>query len=200
MDEIDPNERVNQTDHSRLLVALHDKLGSTDERDRIAREQFSLAPSKDALEELLGTIGEHNRTGVVDEQIQAIFLESQFSDDSLTFLLDVGSMQKAADYTVQNHTTINGDHYWHLPKIASRFTKSDYPLAAICIYRALLNSILRRGYTKSYLYGARYLTILDDLANTELVEGMINHSMYKAGIQESHGRKHSFWAKYDSVR
>jgi len=200
MDEIDPSDRFHQTEHNQLLVALHDKLGNPAERDRIALEQFKHAPSRGALEILLGTIGEHNRIAIVDEQVDAIFSESNFSDDSLEFLIDTGCTNKAAEYTVLNHATINGDHYWQLPKVASHFSESGYPLASICIYRALLDSILRRGNTKSYRYGARYLVILDELSETDLVEGMIDHAMYKSSIQSSHGRKHSFWAKYDSVR
>jgi len=82
MDEIDASERFHQTQRNQLLVALHDKLGNPAERDRIALEQFKHAPSKDALETLLGTIGEHHRIAIVDEQVEAIFSESSFSDDS----------------------------------------------------------------------------------------------------------------------
>ena len=53
MDEIGPSERSHQSERNQLLVALHDKLGNPEERDRIAREQFKCSPSKDALETLI---------------------------------------------------------------------------------------------------------------------------------------------------
>lgn len=197
MEEIASSEHFMLTERNQLLVALHDKLGNDRDRDRIALEQFKRAPSLDALEILVSTIGEQKRSVVVDEQVNNIFADTEFSDDSLAFLIDTGFLDLASDYTVRNHASINGDHYWQLPKNASHFSKSGYPLAAICIYRALLDSILRRGKTKTYSYGVRYLSTLDQLSETSLVEGVVDHATYKTGIQLVHGKKRSFWAKYD---
>jgi len=200
MDAIDSNERFRFAEHSQLLVALHDKLGNHDDRDRIALEQFNRAPSLRALEILITTIGEKNRSAIVDAHVEKILTDKEFSDDSLAFLIDTGFLDLASDYTVRHHITINGDHYWQLPKNASHFSKSGYPLAAICIYRALLDSVLRRGKTKTYSYGVRYLIMLDQLSETTVMKGVVDHATYKAGIQSTHGRKHSFWSKYDHVR
>ena len=58
--------------------------------------------------------------------------------------------------------------------------------------------ILERGYTKAYPHGVRYLKKLDNLA-TSITQWMKfdNHEMFKDQIYLSHGRKYSFWSKYE---
>jgi hypothetical protein len=71
-------------------------------------------------------------------------------------------------------------------------------LTASLFYRALLDSILRRGQTKTYGHGARYLRKLDLLAKTvNDWKEMKPHAGDTAQIKQKHGRKTSLWARYD---
>ncbi len=71
-------------------------------------------------------------------------------------------------------------------------------LAAIMLYRALLDSILKRGYTKSYPHGVRFLKKLDALALTiNDWQRFTRHEIFKKELRLAHGRKYSFWGKYD---
>lgn len=200
MDKIDISERFMKTERNQLLVALNDKLGNDGERDRIAREEFNRAPSLVALEALLKTVGEKYRSSIIEQEIERIFAHSEYSDSSLAFLIDTEFLELASGYAVRHRDTINGDYYWNLPEQAKYLLKSGYPVAAICIYRALLDSVLRRGKTPTYSHGVRYLRILDKLSDATVVKGMADHATYKQGVQTAHGRKHSFWSKYDSAR
>lgn len=66
------------------------------------------------------------------------------------------------------------------------------------MYRSLLISILERGYTKAYPHGIRYLKKLDKLAASIADWKEFNHhEVFKAQIKEAHGRKRSFWSKYE---
>jgi hypothetical protein len=70
-------------------------------------------------------------------------------------------------------------------------------LAASLIYRSLLISILKRGYTKAYPHGIRYLKKLDKLAVTISDWNNFNHhEAFKDRIDLDHVRKHSFWSQY----
>ena len=63
------------------------------------------------------------------------------------------------------------------------------------MYRSLLISILRRGYTKAYPYGVRYLKKLDKFS--EIItdwKDFNHHESFKEQIIQAHGRKRSFVA------
>ena len=71
-------------------------------------------------------------------------------------------------------------------------------LVTSLIYRSLLISILERGYTKAYPHGIRYLKNLDKLATSVTNWKEFNHhEAFKEQISEAHGRKRSFWSKYE---
>jgi hypothetical protein len=71
-------------------------------------------------------------------------------------------------------------------------------LVASLIYRSLLISILERGYTKAYPHGIRYLKKLDKLAATiSDWKNFNDHEAFKEQIIQAHGRKRSFWSKYE---
>ena len=71
------------------------------------------------------------------------------------------------------------------------------PLCASVIYRALLDSILRRARTKTYAHGVRYLKKLDILAKSVLNwHSAANHAVYMEHLRQKHGRKRSFWTRY----
>ena len=74
---------------------------------------------------------------------------------------------------------------------------NDRLLASTLLYRKLLESILRRGYSKTYGYGVEYLCILDDL-DMRIGEwgGLEEHSAFKTTLQEEYRLKRSFWAQY----
>jgi hypothetical protein len=70
-------------------------------------------------------------------------------------------------------------------------------LAASLIYRNLLNSLLERSYNKGYSITATYLRKLDLLAlEIEDWVGFREHGLYHVWLNQEHGKKSSFWAKY----
>ena len=74
-------------------------------------------------------------------------------------------------------------------------------LAASLIYRSLLISILERAYTKAYPHGVRYLKKLDELALSIMQWRKFDtHEMFKDQIYLAHGRKRSFWSKYEQKK
>jgi hypothetical protein len=62
----------------------------------------------------------------------------------------------------------------------------------------LLDSILRRGQTKTYPHGVRYLKKLDRLAQSVSDwHDHRDHAAYVQQLRQNHGRKTSFWSRYE---
>ena len=94
---------------------------------------------------------------------------------------------------------MNGDYYESLLPLAETFESESRHLAAGLIFRSLLVSILERGYTKAYPYGIRYLNKLDQLAASITDwRSFHHHDDFKNRIYQDHGRKKSFWSKYET--
>jgi hypothetical protein len=73
-------------------------------------------------------------------------------------------------------------------------------LAAVMIYRALLEANLAKALSKYYSHGVRYLRRLDALANhVSDWRGIEPHAEYAQNIRQQHGRKPAFWAKYERL-
>ncbi len=67
--------------------------------------------------------------------------------------------------------------------------------------RALLLAILENANYNAYGHGARYLRKLDSL--TEQIrdwKSAAEHRLFKEKIVAEHGRKSSFWAKYEGAK
>jgi 3-methyladenine DNA glycosylase/8-oxoguanine DNA glycosylase len=76
--------------------------------------------------------------------------------------------------------------------------KDGRMLIATIIYRALLDSILRRAESKYYTHGVRYLKKFDKLSETiSDWRGVAPHVAYLTALRRDHGRKSAFWGKYD---
>lgn len=108
-------------------------------------------------------------------------------------------VKSAAESYLKAHTEqLNGDHYQFLLPLAETFASLARPLTASLLYRALLDSILRRGRTTTYGHGAHYLRKLDLLAKTVSDWRDIEpHTVYVEQLRQTHGRKTSFWSRYE---
>lgn len=92
------------------------------------------------------------------------------------------------------------DAQW-LADLTVRLIRDDeYGLNERLIDRALLDDLLRRGYSRAYDHGVRYFRSLDRLAAG--FSDWRNHQTrdtYFAGLKAKHGRKYSFWNRYDDI-
>lgn len=83
--------------------------------------------------------------------------------------------------------------------LANEMEAENRYLVTSLIFRGLLVSILKRGYTKAYPYGIIYLRKLDKLAvRVSNWKECGHHEAFKNQIFEEHGRKRSFWSKYEA--
>ncbi|MBW6508207.1 MAG: hypothetical protein K0A94_01560 [Desulfuromonadales bacterium] len=114
------------------------------------------------------------------------------------FLVEMEQWDAAENYLQARAVQLDGDHYQFLLPLAETFESLARPLTASLLYRALLDSVLRRARTTTYGHGARYLRKLDLLAKTVSDWGDIeSHTVYVEQLRHNHGRKTSFWSHYE---
>jgi len=106
-------------------------------------------------------------------------------------------MDETETYLIERAGKLDGDFYERLRPFAETMETRGRHLIATVVYRALLDSILRRGQAKTYPHGVRYLKKLDGLSTfISDWRGLVDHDTYVQELHHNHGRKSSFWSRY----
>ena len=72
---------------------------------------------------------------------------------------------------------------------------ADHPLAAAMVLRAMIESILSRGWPKYYKRAARCMLDCAGLSSRITDYGVHeSHEAFEARLRRDHGRKESFWS------
>jgi hypothetical protein len=188
--------QIHERDH--LLMDIYGKTGNTQEQGEVAWRIFRRHRSADTLAGLLAIIGHDQTDSVIGNEMAEILENKSLSYTSELFLVEIGNMDAAETYLLDRADQLNGDFYDGLLPLAERMEQADRWLCASIIYRALLDSILRRARSKTYTHGARYLKRLDRLAKAiSDWRRFENHDAYLANLRQRHGRKTSFWSRYE---
>ncbi len=198
LDRISSKETFQAHEKDQLLREIYGQTGDRKKQAEVAWRTFRRHRSADALKDLLAVIGHDRRTAVIDGEVAAILEQSTLSLADTEFLIEMEHMDAAETYLLDRAEQLNGDFYNRLLPIAEAMESAARPLCASVIYRALLDSILRRARTKTYAHGIRYLKKLDSLAKSVLNwHSTTNHAVYMEHLRQKHGRKRSFWARYN---
>jgi hypothetical protein len=164
----------------------------------VAWRLFRNYRSKERLSMLLRALGESERARVIEAEVRKIREEEELSYRDAAFLIELGRLDDAEDYLCRYRDQLDGDAYTSLLPLAKALEEGGHPLGATVVYRALLESILRRAQSRYYHHGVRYLKKLDALAPAVVDwRGIIPHAEYKQKLIDAHGRKRSFWSKYE---
>ena len=77
---------------------------------------------------------------------------------------------------------------------AAEALEGKFPEAASLLYRRLVESVLDRGSSKQYPYGASDFQSCTRLSSRLPTPGSIEtHAAFVARLQKAHGRKYVFW-------
>jgi hypothetical protein len=197
LERIASDETYQAQERDRLLLDILGQLGETEKREAAAWRIFRRHRSSDSLQELLAVVGDKQREAVIDGEVAAILDEKKLSLADAAFLVALDRTDEAEEYLIGRMDQLNGDFYSSLLPLAEAMEARERHLAASVIYRALLDSILRRGRTKTYPHGVRYLWKLDRLATViSEWQGVVDHDIYAQNLRRTHGRKSSFWSRY----
>jgi hypothetical protein len=129
----------------------------------------------------------------VEAERQAIAHAAAFPD-ALTALLLIGPrMMQPPPWCMRGSVNSMAAIMKTLGK-AAEHRADKWPAAATLLYRAMVLSVLERGFSKGYKYAAR------DLENAASVAGRLptdssipDHDAFVAGLKAKHGRKYGFW-------
>jgi hypothetical protein len=198
IDKIPEGETYQTDERDQLLLEIYKQLGDDKNLIKILYRQFRAHHTMETLQELLDTIGEDKKNEVLEKEVVEILAPNELSLTDAQFLIAIEKINEAETYLLERADQLNGDFYTSLLELAKTMQSKKRNLAASIIYRKLLLSILKRAYTKAYPYGVRYLKKLDSLAT--LIPDWTdfdNHEAFKDQIYREHGRKRSFWQKYE---
>ena len=188
-----------QYERDELMLKILEALGDHEQAGIQAELMFDRGRTRESLDRLLAIVGKENKPAIIEEACNAISSQDNFSSGDTEFLLDVGCLEDAEEHVLRFSDQMNGRLYTSLLPIATTLAKRKRRLAASMVYRALLESILARGVSKYYTHGVRYLRKLDKLAGKiDDWHGYLSHAAYMAQLKEDHGRKRSFWSRYEA--
>lgn len=199
--KIPEDETYQAYERDKLLEEIYQKQGNSEKLIELLYQKFKSYHSTDTLQALLDVIGHDKRDEVVADEVVQILKADRLQESDAEFLISIGKIDEAEDYLLKRADQLDGNHYGSLLSLVDAMESENRHLAASLIYRNLLVSILKRGYTKAYPHGIRYLKKLDKLAVTVSDWKDFNsHEAFKEQIKEAHGRKRSFWSKYEGKK
>jgi len=198
LDRISEKDTFQADERDELLLEIHGRLGNLEKQAEVAWRMFRSHRSVDSLAELLAVIGEDQKEQVIANEIENIHKNKTLSHSDVAFLIEMERMDEAEAYLFDRIDQLNGDFYGSLLPLAEAMEADGRPLPATVLYRALLDSILRRAQSKTYPHGVRYLKKLDRLArNVSDWRDIKTHPAYIEMLRQAHGRKSSFWSRYE---
>jgi len=196
--KIPEGETFQAYEQDKLLEEIYQKQGDSEKLTDLLFQKFRSYHSTDTLQALLDVIGHDKRDDIINTEVAQILKSDRLRESDAEFLILIGKIDEAEQYLLGLADQLNGDHYGSLLSLAEAMESENRNLAASLMYRSLLVSILERGYTKAYPHGIRYLKKLDRLSATVSDWKAFNHhEAFKGQIYQNHGRKHSFWSKYE---
>ncbi len=183
---------------SELFREVCRALGKNQEVERISWEIFRGHRCTETINELISQIGEEKRRDTICKETELIMEDKEFRVTDVLFLLDVGQDDYVQEYIVARRDQLNGEEFYSLAPLGENLEKKGLTLAAIVIYRALLEGNFAKALSKYYSHGVRYLRKLDALAkHVTDWNGFEPHAGYLQKIKQLHSRKLAFWTKYE---
>ena len=196
--KIPKGETFQAYERDKLLEEIYQKQGDHKKLTELLFQKFRTHHSTDTLQALLDVLGHDKRDDVINDETRQILKTDKLRESDAEFLISIGKIDEAEEYLLKRVDQLNGNHYGSLLPLAGVMEADNRHLVTSLIYRSLLISILERGHTKAYPHGIRYLKKLDKLATSVADwKGFNHHEAFKAQIIEAHGRKYSFWSKYE---
>ncbi len=196
--KIPEGETFQAYERDKLLEEIYQKQGDSEKLTELLYQKFRYYTSTATLKALLDVIGHDKQDEVINAEVVQILKSDTFRESEAEFLLSIGKVDEAEAYLLERADQLDGNPYGSLLSLAETMESESRNLVTSLIYRSLLISILERGYTKAYPHGIRYLKKLDKLsAATTNWKNFNHHEAFKEQIIEAHGRKRSFWSKYE---
>ena len=117
---------------------------------------------------------------------------------ALHFCLKWSDLLTAAQLVKTRADELDGDHYELLTPAADAL-RERHPLAAILLWRAMIDFALIEGRASRYGHVACHLNDCDAVApEVDTFDAFPSHDQFVDELRVRHERKSSFWAKFDA--
>lgn len=180
------------SEYLELRVRILQAMGDAETLRPALWARFAHEPSRETLREVLAAEAPDTRSSKRDAAFDHVRVRLP-PQGQAQFFAEVGELNVAASIILDAPGKLDGDRYDGLVPLAEQL-ETAYPLAASLVYRALLDSILRRAAPKSYHYGGRYWRIIHELSGRiDDWKGLEPHLAYRERIGKEHARKTAFW-------
>ena len=177
----------------RLEVRALEALGEGSEARALRWRLFEDTLDAGALREHIAHLPDFEDVDALDAAF-AHALASAHVYAALRFLIEWPRLDLAERLVVKHRGEWEGRRYEILGPAAEALV-SGHPLAAIILFRALINAILERGQSLAYPHAARYFAELEALAPREDPAWPIDPAQtYREELRRRHGRKLGFWS------
>ncbi len=102
---------------------------------------------------------------------------------------------EAAAFVEARHADLSGGVYFVL-RPAAEVLASDFPLAAVLLYRRMVDAVVESGQSKYYSYAAGDF-VASDRAAAQVTDwrGHQDQATYRAELKSRHSRKRAFWSR-----
>lgn len=162
--KISEGETFQAYERDKLLIEIYQKQGDSEKLAELLFQKFRSHHSIKNLEALLDVIGHDKKDEVLADEVEQILKSKRMLESDAKFLVEVGKMDEVEAYLLNRADQLEEAYYDSLLSLAKVMEAEKRYLVTSLIFRGLLVSILKRGYTKAYPYGISYLRKLDTLA------------------------------------
>ena len=179
-----------------LLADCYQALEQHDNYLKTLIELLDVKPDYATLLRTLALVSDNEAQQLRDKFIMSVLKEPELYDQ-LNPLLKLHEYGKAEELAIKGIHEVAEWHYTQLLSLLDDVPANEHILRVI-LFRSLTDDILAGGRTQAYHHAASYLQQLDQLDNEiKTYSALPDHAIYMGKVKEKHGRKYSFWAKYN---
>ncbi|KMK68779.1 DUF6880 family protein [Puniceibacterium sp. IMCC21224] len=181
-----------QADWDAAYVACLTALGRGDDAQAHRWECFTVRLDARYLRAYLKALPDFDDIEAED-RARAVAMAFDDPHVALAFFIDWPDLASAAQLVTTRAAELDGDFY-HILTPAAEALRDRYPLAAVLLWRRMIDFALFRGRSSRYGHAADHLndcTALD--AGIAEYGTLPTHQTYLEGLRSTHARKSSFW-------
>ncbi len=183
-----------QDDWDTAYIAVLTALGQQDEAQTHRWVTFAATLNPDHLRNYIKELPDFDDV-VAEERAMVVVLEHPDAMHALRFLIEWPDLVTAAQLVRTRADEIDGDRYDLLVPTADAL-RDRHPLAAVLLWRAMINFSLFAGRSSRYGHAADHLADCAALdAEISDYAGFLSHDAYVARLRSTHAHKSSFWEK-----
>lgn len=187
----------NTQEKDELLKKIYEHKGDNENLFTVLNRIFLRTPNAKIFKDALKTVPDKQKKDLLKEFTDQLMASKHGITEKILFLLETGQTSTAAKIVLGNIDEFDGRNYYSLLSLVDHLEDS-HSLEASLLYRKLVLGNLEPAKSNYYHHGIRYLKALDDLSKrVSDWKWFPTHEKFKEELREVHGRKKSFWAKYE---